>query len=62
MDQQNDKLKSELLNLISTMERQLEKVTQRRQQRLTAERARKDDNQDQYKRTKKGALKLKTLQ
>lgn len=62
MDQQNDKLKSELLNLISTMERQLEKVTQRRQQRLTAERARKDDNQDQYKKTKKGALKLKTLQ
>ena len=61
MDKVNTNLKEELLQLIATMETQLQRVASKRAKRLEEERKLKEDQKQQFKQLKHGVSKIQSL-
>lgn len=61
MDKVNKNLKDELLQLIATMETQLQRVASKRTKRLKGERRLKEDQKEQLKQLKYGVSKIQSL-
>jgi len=61
MDKVNKNLKDELLQLIATMETQLQRVASKRTKRLEGERRLKEDQKEQLKQLKYGVSKIQSL-